>query len=58
MMDNIFKENKISKMKRSNYLYATIIAGALVFSVGCKKDYGNLNSPTVEQFLENAGWNT
>jgi hypothetical protein len=53
-MENIYKENKNTKMKRSNYLYTTIIAGILIFSAGCKKDYGNLNSPTVEQFLANA----
>lgn len=41
-------------MKRSNYLYTAIIATLVIFSSGCKKDYGNLNSPTVEQFLENA----
>jgi len=41
-------------MKRihSTYIALAICCGLFLF--GCKKDYGNLNSPTVEAFLNNA----
>ena len=40
-------------MKNSKYIYTTILLAAVFFSA-CKKDYGNLNSPTIEQFSGNA----
>ena len=41
-------------MKHSKYIYTTMLLAAAVFFCACKKDYGNLNSPTIEQFLGNA----
>jgi hypothetical protein len=41
-------------MKTINYIY-TVCLVMLAFSFSsCKKDYGNLNSPTVEDFLKNS----
>jgi len=41
-------------MKHAKYLYTIIVAAISIFFCSCKKDYGNLNSPTIEQFLTNA----
>lgn len=41
-------------MKRIHIIYFTLALGCNLFLFGCKKDYGNLNSPTVEDFLNNA----
>ncbi len=41
-------------MKHSKYIYTTIAMAVAIFLSACKKDYGNLNSPTIEQFLGNA----
>ena len=41
-------------MKKNKYLQALILFCILLLSYSCKKDYGNLNSPTVEDFLNNA----
>jgi len=41
-------------MKQTIHIFsATLLSGMLLFA-SCKKDYGNLNSPTVEQFLGDA----
>ena len=39
-----------------------VLSFLLIFSItialsSCSKDYGNLNSPTIEQFLQNASRN-
>ncbi len=39
---------------KKNIINSTIIIIIIFFSYSCKKDYGNLNSPTVEAFLSNA----
>ena len=39
---------------KKNIINITIVSAILFFSYSCKKDYGNLNSPTVEAFLSNA----
>lgn len=41
-------------MKSKNIIYAAAIALVALPHFSCKKDFGNLNSPTVENFLENA----
>ncbi|MEJ0101506.1 MAG: RagB/SusD family nutrient uptake outer membrane protein [Bacteroidota bacterium] len=41
-------------MKRSKYISIIIVTVMIFFLYSCKKDYGNLNSPTVEEFLDNA----
>ncbi|RFM27160.1 RagB/SusD family nutrient uptake outer membrane protein [Deminuibacter soli] len=41
-------------MKRTMYFPATILLALACCMWSCKKDYGNLNSPTAEQFLNNA----
>lgn len=41
-------------MKHSKYIHITIAMAVAIFLSACKKDYGNLNSPTIEQFLGNA----
>lgn len=41
-------------MKQHSYLSIILVMAAAIFLPACKKDYGNLNSPTIEQFLENA----
>lgn len=48
------KANKIIKMKHSKYIYTIIVIATAIFFSSCKKDYGNLNNPTIEQFLGNA----
>src|SRR3954463_9739775 len=41
-------------MKRNSLLIALILFCLGSFFVGCKKDYGNLNNATAEDFLKNA----
>ncbi|MEP6725254.1 MAG: RagB/SusD family nutrient uptake outer membrane protein [Bacteroidota bacterium] len=41
-------------MKNINIKYILLLISAGFFFYSCKKDYGNLNSPTVEDFLKNA----
>ena len=41
-------------MKHSNYIYTAVVFATVIFFSSCKKDYGNLNSPTIEEFLGNA----
>src|SRR3954469_1579808 len=41
-------------MKTSINLYILLFAGITLFLTACKKDYGNLNGPTVESFYDNA----
>ena len=41
-------------MKRKIIIYGNFIFGILCFLTSCKKDYGDLNSPTIAQFLNNA----
>ncbi len=41
-------------MKHSKYIYTTIAMAVVIFLSACKKDYGNLNSPTIEEFLGNS----
>lgn len=41
-------------MKLSISVNTVIFAAAVIFSAGCKKDYGNLNGATIESFLSNA----
>jgi hypothetical protein len=41
-------------MKHSKYIYTAVVMATAIFFSSCKKDYGNLNSPTIEQFLGNA----
>jgi len=53
---NIFIQSEIKtiQMKRSKYISLIIATVMTIFLYSCKKDYGNLNSPTVEEFLDNA----
>jgi len=53
---NIFIQSEIKtiQMKRSKYISLIIATVMAIFLYSCKKDYGNLNSPTVEEFLDNA----
>ncbi len=39
---------------KKNIIHIAISVAIIFFSYACKKDYGNLNSPTVEAFLANA----
>ena len=41
-------------MTHHKYIYAAIIFTSAFFLSACKKDYGNLNSPTIEKFSINA----
>lgn len=41
-------------MKKNIILYIFLLSGASCFFYSCKKDYGNLNSPTIEAFLNKA----
>jgi hypothetical protein len=42
-------------MRTTKYIHFVLLAACLVtFFSSCKKDYGNLNNPTVEAYLENA----
>jgi hypothetical protein len=38
----------------NNITKITLMLSILVVSYSCKKDYGNLNGPTIEAFLGNA----
>src|SRR6476469_8121202 len=40
-------------MKKITVLYAMILLASGGFT-SCKKEYGNLNSPTIEEYLKNA----
>jgi len=41
-------------MKRINHIFLLLLLLNVLLSPACKKDYGNLNSPTAEQFLNDA----
>ncbi|WP_153800158.1 RagB/SusD family nutrient uptake outer membrane protein [Foetidibacter luteolus] len=41
-------------MKKVIHIFFTVLLANILLLSSCKKDYGNLNSPTVEQFLNNA----
>jgi hypothetical protein len=41
-------------MKKNIFLYIILFTGLSFFFSSCKKDYGNLNSPTAEDYLNNA----
>lgn len=41
-------------MKRNNIIQIICVLAALIVFASCEKDYGNLNTPTAEQFLNNA----
>ena len=41
-------------MKKYSFKYILLLAVTSMVFYSCKKDYGNLNSPTVEAFLNNA----
>ncbi|MEP6682818.1 MAG: RagB/SusD family nutrient uptake outer membrane protein [Parafilimonas sp.] len=41
-------------MKKTNYIQTLFFAGLIIFFSACKKDYGNLNGPTVEVYQNNA----
>src|SRR4051794_2640964 len=41
-------------MKTNIKLYILLFAGTTLLFTACKKDYGNLNGPTVEQYQNNA----
>ena len=41
-------------MKKTIIIHLIWLAGLSALLPSCKKDYGNLNSPTVEDFLQNA----
>ncbi|MFT3701909.1 MAG: RagB/SusD family nutrient uptake outer membrane protein [Agriterribacter sp.] len=41
-------------MKKINKPYIVLLLSACILFYSCKKDYGNLNSSTVEDFLDNA----
>lgn len=41
-------------MKKINLQYIVFLLSASLLFYSCKKDYGNLNSPTVEEFLKDA----
>jgi starch-binding outer membrane protein, SusD/RagB family len=41
-------------MKKNIILHMLLLVSASCFFYSCKKDYGNLNSPTIEAFLNNA----
>lgn len=41
-------------MKKYNHIQTLFFAGIILFISSCKKDYGNLNGPTVEAYQKNA----
>jgi hypothetical protein len=41
-------------MKKINYIQTIFFAAAIIFFSACKKDYGNLNGPTVQNYQNNA----
>ena len=41
-------------MKKIYSIHSLLLIGIICFFYSCKKDYGNLNSPTIEDFLSNA----
>jgi len=41
-------------MKKNNHIQTIFFAAAIICFSACKKDYGNLNGPTVEQYQNNA----
>ena len=41
-------------MKKINHIQTIFFAGIILFISSCKKDYGNLNGPTVEAYQNNA----
>jgi hypothetical protein len=41
-------------MKKINYIQTIFFASAVIFFSACKKDYGNLNGPTVQEYQNNA----
>jgi hypothetical protein len=41
-------------MKKINHIQTIFFAGIILFISSCKKDYGNLNGPTVESYQNNA----
>ena len=41
-------------MQRNITIHAFLLLGMILFFTSCKKDYGNLNNGTVEDFLKNA----
>jgi len=41
-------------MKKNIFIQIVLSVSLILFYCSCKKDYGNLNSPTVEAFLSNA----
>jgi hypothetical protein len=41
-------------MKKYNHIQTYFFAAAIIFFSACKKDYGNLNGPTVEAYQNNA----
>jgi starch-binding outer membrane protein, SusD/RagB family len=41
-------------MKKSSIIQTVLLISIIIFSYSCKKDYGDLNTPTVEAFLSNA----
>lgn len=41
-------------MKKINHIQTIFFAGIILFISACKKDYGNLNGPTVESYQSNA----
>jgi hypothetical protein len=42
------------KMKKLNYIQTIFFAATVIMFASCKKDYGNLNGPTVEVYQNNA----
>src|SRR3954468_10480318 len=46
--------NTMIIMKTSIKLYTLLFAAIILFLTACKKDYGNLNGPTIESFLNDA----
>jgi len=41
-------------MKKNVFIYTVFLLGSVLFFSSCKKDYGDLNSATVESFTSNA----
>ena len=41
-------------MKKINHIQTIFFAATLMLFTACKKDYGNLNGPTVENYQNNA----
>jgi hypothetical protein len=48
------KKIKNIQMKKINYIHTIFFAATILFFAACKKDYGNLNGPTVEAYQNNA----